>query len=405
MFEGYSRHISGSKWRNMIVSTPLEGIRILSMAEQYPGPYATMILADLGADVILIERPEGGDPSRRFSGHFEALNRNKKSVAVDLKTQAGRDAVLQLTATADVFMEGFRPGVVARLGLGPKELLAVYPELIYVSISGFGQTGPLSQRAGHDLTIQGAAGLLQTPEDDKTPRMPALPLADLAAGMFAAIGTLAALIRRQRTKTGGHVDVSMFDALISWMGTRIASSLNELDPAPHPPDDPGYGIFATADGDFLTLSVAGEDHLWTSVCRVLGLDDEAQLVTEAREANSDELTSRLRQRMLKHSTSWLAERFASSGVPFGLVNDATALADDPQVLARGLVVRGTHNAGAGELRYVRQPVQFPGSDTPALNPAPCLGSHTREILSEVGIDVDDLLEEGVIREPQRNTDN
>lgn len=377
----------------------LDGIRILSMAEQYPGPYATMLLADLGADVIMIERPRGGDPTRRFAGHFEALNRNKRSIAIDLKASSGHSALLKLLSTADVFMEGFRPGVASRLGLGSDRLLHLRPELVYVSISGFGQTGPLRGRAGHDLTIQGAAGALAPSILGQPPPLPALPLADLSSAMFAAIGVLTALHHRRETGVGEHVDVSMFDSLISWLGTTISSGLNGLEHAPHPPNDPGYGVFTTADGDHITLSIAGEDHQWRALCEVLGLDDAASLNTADREARSSSITSALREQIEGRTTAWLTDRLDARGVPFGPVINTSSLVGYSHVVARELITRGAENQGRH--RYVRQPIRFGAGHPPPYSPAPRLGEHTREVLAEVGVDVDALVATGVLALPDR----
>ena len=193
-----------------MIKLPLSGIRILSLAEQYPGPYATMLLADLGADVIMVERPGGGDPSRRFAGLFASFNRNKRSVVLDLKSADGRDEFLRLVDTADVVMEGFRPGVMSRLKIGADELRARKPSLIFVSISSFGQTGPQAGVAGHDLSIQAAAGMIDVPLGQEAGlALPVLPLADISSAMFAAMGVVTALFARSKSEQGATIDVSM----------------------------------------------------------------------------------------------------------------------------------------------------------------------------------------------------
>lgn len=384
------------------MKTPLAGFRVLSLAEQYPGPFATMILADLGADVILVERPNGGDPTRRFSGHFEALSRNKRSVAVNLKSERGRDVFLRLAETADVVVEGFRPGVVDRLGIGAQTLRRLVPSIVYASISSFGQTGPLSPRGGHDLTMQAAAALVATRPGGGRPAPAPLPLADIASAMYAALGIVTALLARQRSSEGSHVDISMLDALVSWRSTMLVSTLNELDPAPYPPDDPGYGVFVTEDGRLLTLSIAGEDHQWRALCEELGLDDLADLREADREKSAESIDERLACAIRGRTAAWLEERCAARGIGAGIVKELAAVAEDPQVVARGLLVR----AGDDGPLVVRQPLLFDGEASTVRHAAPLLGEHTRELLKEVGYadgDIDELLSERAVAQTDRTT--
>lgn len=369
----------------------LEGVRVLSLAEQYPGPLATMVLADLGADVILIERPQGGDPTRRFPGHFEGLNRGKRSVAVDLKTSAGTGILWELIATADVLIEGYRPGVIQRLGFSAEAVRARHPALVYCSISAFGQTGPLSERASHDLTSQGIAGFVV---GDESPSPAPLPLADISSGMFAIVGVLTALYSRQRCGKGSTVDVAMLDSLLSWRSSTLAASLNSLDPAPYPPEDPGYGVFRTRDGSFVTLSIAGEDHHWRALCEVLGLADLGQLTTVEREASRSIVEPILRQSILRADPALLASLLAEAGVALGPVNNDEEVASDDQVLARQLIVRTPSGA-----RVVRQPIVFDGLRSAIPAGAPQLGQHTEEILLDAGYshsDIVSLLDSGVL---------
>lgn len=377
-------------------SRPLAGVRVVSLAEQYPGPYATMILADLGAEVMLVERPAGGDPTRRFTGHFEALNRNKRSIAVDLKSEPGRAVFLDLAAGADVVIEGFRPGVMARLGLDPAELRGRFPDLVVASVSSFGQTGPLGDRGGHDLSVQGLAGLVSRGED---PEPAPLPLADIASAMFAAVGILASLFGRERGGPASRIDVGMLDALVSWRSTAIVSALNGLAPAPYPPDDPGYGVFQVGPGgELFTLSIAGEDHQWRGLCEILGRDDLGALRVPAREERKDELVAWLRQALRAADPRELEARLGERGVGFGLVNDDASVAKDPQVVARELVV-GVDSAPG--LKVIRQPVRFDDLTSRVARPAPMLGQHTREVLHELDYPqdrIDELFAGGVVVE-------
>jgi crotonobetainyl-CoA:carnitine CoA-transferase CaiB-like acyl-CoA transferase len=361
-----------------MMKSPLEGVRILSLAEQYPGPFASMVLADLGADVILVERPNGGDPTRRFSGHFEALSRNKRSIALDLKSAAGNRIFRSLLANSDVLMEGFRPGVMARLGLGAGQLRADFPALIYASISSFGHSGPLSDRGGHDLSVQGLAGFVS---QDENPAPAPLPLADIASAMYATIGITSALYARRSSGAGVHIDVSMLDSLVSWRSTAMVSSMNSLDPAPYPPDDPGYGVFRVGARDLVTLSIAGEDHQWRELCLGLGLDDVASLTTVEREKRAPALRTRLQEALSDRNLVDIERELAARGVGVGKVNNDAAVSRDAQIAARGIIAE---IEGSPSVRVVKQPIQFDGYSGVVKRRAPRLGEHTRELLIEIG---------------------
>jgi crotonobetainyl-CoA:carnitine CoA-transferase CaiB-like acyl-CoA transferase len=364
----------------MTPDAPLSGIRVLSMAEQLPGPYATLLLADLGADVILIERPGSGDPSRRFEGLFTSLNRNKRSVVLNLKDPGDRDRFLALVDTADVLMEGFRPGVMKRLGLDADTLRQRKPDLVYASISAFGQDGPLAAVVGHDLSIQGAAGMIQIPVGQESrASVPVLPLADISSGMFAAFGVVAALLRRERTghRSGSTVDVSMLDTLVSWMTPFLVPQANGLPLRDLPPLDPGYGVFRTRDNRQLTLSVAGEDPMWRDLCDLLGLPQYRDLPEKEREARNVEIDAELRQRIVTWDCEALSSDLEARGIAFGPVIDGQDVLRAPQVAHRGIVAEGI---GARQQSFVRQPVLFDGANFPILRPPPALGEHTDEVL-------------------------
>ncbi|WP_454883169.1 CaiB/BaiF CoA transferase family protein [Sphingomonas oryzagri] len=370
---------------NATVKGPLDGVRVVSLAEQYPGPLASMVLADLGADVILVERPNGGDPTRRFSGHFEALNRNKRSIVLDLKSDQGKVLLHALVATADVFMEGFRPGVMARLGFGPEKLRDHYPALIYTSISSYGHSGPLSDRGGHDLSMQALAGFVTQGE---TPGFAPLPLADLSAAMYATIGIVTALYARKTSDAGTHIDVSMLDALVSWRSTAMVSAMNGLDPAPYPPDDPGYGVFRVGRaGDLVALSIAGEDHQWRELCQVIGLEDLAPLTTEEREQRAPEVRARLDRAFREHELADIEADLASRGVGIGPVNDDNGVRQDEQIAARGIITEVADTPG---LLVVRQPLRFDQWTGAVATRAPALGENTREVMIELGFSEGDI---------------
>jgi crotonobetainyl-CoA:carnitine CoA-transferase CaiB-like acyl-CoA transferase len=362
---------------------PLDGLRIVSMAEQYPGPYATLILADLGADVILVERLQGGDPSRQFAPFFDALNRNKRSVALDLKSPDGRAAVERLVARSDVFLEGFRPGTVKRLGMDYDTFAKINPRLVYASISGYGQEGPYRDRTGHDISYQGMAGMLFRQAREGNPdRPPAVAAGDLSSGMFAVIGVLTALMARERTGAGTYIDVSMTDGLVSWMGTQLAATLNNSPLAPIG-DEPAYGVFRCSDGKLLSLSIAHEDWFWKPFCETTGMGDLAGMKSRDRLARMAELEARIAGVLAtRPRETWIAA-FDAAGVPAGPVYDLPEVIEDPQFRARGLFVQ-VPERGTAKLRWhVRQPLHLQGFERGPTRPAPGLGEHTRQVLSEL----------------------
>ena len=362
-----------------MASLPLTGVRVLSLAEQYPGPYATMLLADLGADVILVERPGSGDPSRRFPGLFAAFNRNKRSVVLDLKAEADREQFLRLVDSADVLLEGYRPGVMARLKIGPEVLLARKPSLIFLSISSFGQNGPQAGVAGHDLSIQAAAGMIDVPIGQEAGlSLPVLPLADIASAMFAALGVVTALFARTRSGAGAAVDVSMLDSLVSWMTPFLVPPMNGLPTRTLPPQDPGYGLFCTADGQQITLSIAGEDHMWSSLCKLLGLGQFAALREDQRSTRAKEIEPHLRAAIAAWPYEALYQRLESDGIAFGPVRHLYQVLQDPQMAARRMTVE--IDGVAGRQKFVRQPLLFDGEGGGISRPVPALGQHTEEVL-------------------------
>jgi len=361
---------------------PLAGLRIVSMAELYPGPYATALMADLGAEVILVERPGGGDPARQLPSLFSALNRGKKSVAIDLKAPEGPATIRALLRGADIFLEGFRPGVLARAGLGYADIAAEAPRLIYVSISGFGQDGPYRDRPAHDVCFQALAGLLHDRIGrDGEQSAPVAPIADLTGGIFAVVAALAALHRRQATGRGGYVDVAMADSLVSLMTGMLAPALNGW-PVPDPGISPAYGLFRCADDTFLSLSVIHEDDMWRGLCDVLGIADMSGLRYGQRVAEAAKLRKAIAAQIAtRPSADWLPI-FAKAGLPHAPVQDIAEVAADPHFVARGMFVP-VATAGAVPEWHVRQPLRFDGVAPGPTSPAPKLGQHTAEILQAV----------------------
>lgn len=358
----------------------LSDIRIVSLAEQYPGPYATLLLADLGADVILVERPGAGDPARQFPAFHAALNRNKRSVALDLKTEAGKADLRDLVASADVLMEGFRPGTAERLGFGPAAMAALNPRLVYVSISGFGQTGPYRDRPAHDLSYQAIAGFLYRQAGSRSTETPSdIAVGDLSSGMFAALGTLAALHERSRTGKGKYIDVSMTDGLVSWMSVMLGPVMNGA-PLADIGAEPAYGLFECQDGKMLSLSIAHEDWFWMPLCGLLGMQDAAPLDRAQRTARETELAKRIAGAIAQCPRDAWAAQLDAAGIPWGPVNSIQEVADDPHFVARGMFSESS-DAGGGKARYVAQPLVFDGVHPGPSRGVPGLGEHTEDVFS------------------------
>ena len=361
-----------------------EGVRVLSLAEQLPGPFATMLMADLGADVVLVERPAGGDPARAFPAVFAAMARNKRSVCLDLKSESGRTGFLALARTADVIVEGFRPGVMDRLGLGYPVLAGVNPRLVHASVSGFGQTGPYRERTAHDLSCQGLAGYLAG-------GVPAVPYGDLAGAMFAAFSVASALFARERTGHGTSIDVSMADGLASWMTPFLGPALNGQ-AFPDLRAEPAYGLFTCRDGRVLSLSIAHEDHFWRALCGLVGLPDAAGLRARERVARAVELREGIAAAMAGDDRAAWGDRLDAAGLPWSPVHELREVGSDPHFLARGLFAPVPGGEGA---RCVLQPVRFSHYATELRRGVPALGQHTDEILMDKTLADKTLAEEGV----------
>jgi crotonobetainyl-CoA:carnitine CoA-transferase CaiB-like acyl-CoA transferase len=384
-----------------VTDRPLDGLRVLSLAEQYPGPYATLLLADLGADVILVERPGSGDPSRQFGPFFSSLNRGKRSIALDLKQAAGRRLLLELCRDADVLLEGFRPGTMARLGLDAATVAEIAPELIYLSLSGFGQDGPYRDRPAHDISYQAVAGLLADHDDRSPGSAPSPHLGDLTSGMFAVIGVLAALHRRDRTGDGTSIDLSMTDGLVSLLTAHLVPVINELGP-PTFPVEPGYGIYRSADGHRLALSVAHEDVFWTALCRAVDLPGSAALTSPERVRRRDELVEQLDRRIRLMDRAELDAELTAQDVPYSWINALEDVPSDPQIAARGMIVEVGRTGTTPATLHVRQPLRFAAQGPGPRDHAPGLGQHGREVLLEVGVapdEIDRLVDAGVLHAP------
>jgi crotonobetainyl-CoA:carnitine CoA-transferase CaiB-like acyl-CoA transferase len=376
----------------------LDGLRVVDVTTHLSGPYCSMLLADMGADVVKVERPDRGDEARGMppfvngeSAPFMLFNRNKRGVVFDLKTSPGQEACRRLAAGADVFLENMKPGTAARLGLGYDQLSRLNQRLIYCSISGFGQTGPYRERGGFDLIAQGMSGLMSiTGDEDGPPMRVPIPISDLCGGMFAALGILCAVAARARTGRGQWVDTSLLETPIALSVYEAASYFatgqvpERLGPG-HRASAP-YQAFKTKDG-WITLGGASQ-HFWRRLCQILGLE---ALAAEPRfAAGADrvkhrrELAALLQERFERETSAHWLERLEAEGIPAGPVLTYDQVFADPHVLARNMVVPLTHPV-AGPTRVVGIPVKL--SETPGAirRPAPTLGQHTTEVLAELGL--------------------
>jgi alpha-methylacyl-CoA racemase len=377
---------------------PLEGIRVLDLTRLLPGPYAGQTLAELGADVIKIEEPGSGDGARAMLPHvngvglgFLATNRGKRSVVLNLKQDAGREALLRLVDSADILLEGFRPGTLARLGLGYETLQARNPRLIICALTGYGQNGPYVHRAGHDLNYLGYAGVLShMARPGAGPHVPGTQFADVAGGaLMAVIGMLAALVARATSGRGQVVDVAMLDgsmALAPLLLASITSSIAEVAPGGELLTGalPGYNVYETSDGRYVTLA-ALEPKFWAEFLQRVGRPDLIPRHYPGDDADGQaaiaELAALFRTRTRAEWLALLAEEDACLG-PVNTIAEALA---DPQVQARSILVEQAEDAPL--LRSI--PLL---SDAPPrlLTPAPRLGEHTATLLAEVGYSADEI---------------
>jgi len=382
---------------------PLEGLLVVDLTRALAGPYCTMMLADLGARVVKIESPEGGDDTRGWgppflggeSAYFLSVNRNKESVTLNLKHPEGIEVLHRLLGRADVLVENFRPGVMDRLGLGYRELHERYPRLVYCSISGFGQDGPYREKPAYDLILQGMGGIMGiTGEEEGPPVKVGVAIADIAAGMFAAYGILAALWARERTGRGQLVDVALLDGQVAWL-TYAASNYFATGEDPrrmgsaHPNLAP-YQAFRTRDG-YLNVAV-GSEAIWQRFCEVVepSLRDDPRFRTNAdRVRNRSSLVQLLEARFREKTTAEWQELLDRAGVPNGPIYRISEVFADPQTLHRQMKVTLEHPT-AGKVTVTGVPVKF--SDTPGAvrTPPPLLGQHTEAVLAELGYSPEDV---------------
>lgn len=350
----------------MTTPRPLDGVRVVSLAQQYPGPYATLILSDLGADVLQVEHP-GGDPARRHPEFYQAINRNKSGICLDLKNPAQRERLFAELDDCDVFLEGFKPGTAERLGVSYAQISPRFPQIVYVSISAFGQTGPYRDRPAHDLSIQAMSGYLHGREHSAL-EPPYVGHGDLVAGVFAAVGALSGLHSRKTTGKGSYIDISMADCMVSWMTGVIAPVVNGAQP--NEPDFPAYGLFQSRDGKWLSLSVIEEDHFWRGLTTAIERPELQDLSFEERNSRRRELRGVIADCFSAHDFAELANRLDHHGVAWAPVLSPQEVLDNEHFQARGLFKR--INDEGSSFVHVSTPIHWNGQALPPRRGAPKL---------------------------------
>ena len=402
---------------------PLRNIRVLDLTRILAGPSGTQTLGDLGAEIIKIEHPKGGDDTRQWgppfmkdqdgndttqSAYFLAANRNKQSVAIDISKPEGQALIKELAATCDILIENFKVGGLAKYGLSYDQLKGEFPGLIYCSITGFGQTGPYAKRPGYDYLVQGMGGMMSlTGEPDGDPMKVGVGIADVVCGMYGVIGILAALNHRQLTGEGQQVDMSLLDTQVSWlinegMNYLVSGNLPKRLGNAHPNIVP-YQLFPTSDGHFI-LAV-GNDGQFQRFCEFAGLDEVADdprfRTNPDRLNNRDALVEIIRDVTVKHTSAHWIDGLESCNVPSGPVNNLDQVFDDPQVIERGMKMTMDHDhADGGTVDLIASPIKLSASPVSYRQAPPMVGEHTIEVLkSRLDMSEDDmkkLQDEGVI---------
>lgn len=381
---------------------PLSGVRVLDLCRAFGGPLVTMAMGELGATVVKLEHPQGGDETRAWppimpdgrSTYFAALNRNKQSITLDLKHERARDVVGDLAEWADVLVENFTPGVADRLGIGYDAMHERSPRLVYCSISGFGNTGPYRERRGYDPILQAMGGLMGlTGERGGGPLKTMLPAADLLTASFSAIAVLAALYHRERTGVGQHLDMSMLDVMVASL-TTVGTAYLQTGVVPqragteNPARVPS-AAFECADGAYVQL--VPNQRQWPGFCALVGApelaDDPRFADPVARVENQSELYPLVRQLLRARAAAEWIELFVEAGIPAGPIHTLDTLFDDPQVKARGLV------SELDGLSVLELPFRFSETTSEIQSPPPALGEHTDEILRELLGYPDETIEE------------
>lgn len=394
---------------------PLKDIRVVDLTRILAGPYCTMILKNLGAEVIKLERPAVGDDARQIgpfrdddrkrSAYFMSLNAGKRSISVDLKAEEGRAILKRLIERSDVLVENYRPGTLAGLGFSEKDILKINPEIVYASVSGFGHTGPDSDKCAYDMIVQALSGIISITgtEGGETVRV-GTSVADIFAGMFAAIGILTSLYRRSSTDAGARVDVAMLDGTVAVLENAIARYQTEGEiPAPmgkrHPSITP-FGGYKTGDSEIIIA--VGNDKLFETFCDVIDtpelVEDGRFSTNELRTKNVSELTELINSALSVNTTDYWLEKLNGAGIPCAKVNDISDLFDYPQIRARNMLVPVE---GEGGFAIAGNPVKIGGvDDDTSFERSPALGEHNEAVMTELlgysEVEVSELYRKGVL---------
>jgi crotonobetainyl-CoA:carnitine CoA-transferase CaiB-like acyl-CoA transferase len=392
---------------------PLAGVKVIEFAHIMAGPVCGLMLADMGADVIKVEKVPGGDDTRRTlppdvqgeSASFLMMNRNKRGIALNLKSDAGRDIARRLLADADVAIENYRKGTMERLGLGYDEVQALNPGIIYAELSGFGRSGPYANRAGFDLIAQGMSGIMSITGEGRggPPTKCGPPLSDITAGILAAMGVLGAYVHRLRTGEGQRVDTSLFEAAIThtyWQSAMaFATGIAPVALGSAHPLSAPYQAFQAADG-WITVGAANQPN-WLRLLEALDrpdLQEDPRFADDpSRMANIDALVAALSAIFKGRSVAHWLDCLERAGVPAGPVLDILGMHADAQALARGMVTEAPHSR-VGPVKTLGHPVHYSATPAEITRGAPLLGEHTREVLAEYGYgpaEIDKFVREGV----------
>jgi crotonobetainyl-CoA:carnitine CoA-transferase CaiB-like acyl-CoA transferase len=400
--------IQGSTWKNEVdvasnakPSRALDGVKILAFEQVLSGPFATCLLADMGAEVIKVERPGLGDVIRSWdsvvkglSSGYVWLNRNKRSITIDVKKEKGKKILQELATRSDIFFENYAPGVAARLGLGYETLSGINPRLIYCSLSGYGQDGPYRDVKAYDLLIQGEGGIIATTGYPDKPARAGIAIADIASGMYAAIGILLALYQREKTGEGQLIDVSMLDSIVSWLGyfphhfwhageepARVGMRHHYVTP---------YGPYLAGDGQYVNLAVASASD-WEVFCRRViekpeFLADPRFATVEGRRKNRGELEQTIENIFLEHDHKHWLEQLKKAELPHGIVRGIAQVLAHPQVVARKLIREAV--SPVGKVPVIANALKMSASE-PRYDRIPGLGEDSEAILSEIGYSAED----------------
>lgn len=394
------------------MNLPLSGVKVLDISRVLTGPFCTMLLSDLGAEVIKIEMPGEGDETRSWgppylegeSAYYLSINRNKKSVTLNIKSKEGLKILMDLAAKCDVILENFLPGTVKRLGVDYDSIRSVNPEIIYCSISGFGQTGPYCTAPAYDLLLQGVGGLMSiTGEKDGEPVRIGVALIDIGAGMYAAMGIMSALMVKKETGKGQYIDVSLLGTEVSWLtymaSNYLASGKNPVRMGSAHPSIVPYQAYRAKDKYFI-LAV-GNDSIWKRFCKALNLEfvDSPKFATnEMRVKHREELNQFLKDMFKQKCASEWLDKLQKERVPCGMINSIGEVVNHPQVIDRQMIVELPHPK-IGKVRVPGNPINFSLTPVKYKSAPPLLGQHTEEVLKELNYsqqDIEALRNAGVI---------